>query len=117
MFLLKCSPVWEIAVHLAVACEVYDSVFLCCPFSPRDVLDEILNLIESISEGFSIDDGRSFQFCDLRYKFSFSLTVYSSVYSVSLILQYSVGSKIWNMFISKYLFTFLSARLIYLEID
>ena len=45
-------PVWEIAVHLAVACDVYDGVFLCCPFSPRDVLDEILNLIESVSEGF-----------------------------------------------------------------
>ena len=22
-----------IAVHLAVACDVYDGVFLCCPFS------------------------------------------------------------------------------------
>ena len=35
-----------------VACDVYDGVFLCCPFSPRGVLDEILNLIESVSEGF-----------------------------------------------------------------
>ena len=26
-------PVWEIAVHLAVACGVYGDVFLCCPFS------------------------------------------------------------------------------------
>ena len=26
-------PVWEIAVHLAVAGEVFDGVFLCCPFS------------------------------------------------------------------------------------
>ena len=26
-------PVWEIAVRLAVACDVYDGVFLCCPFS------------------------------------------------------------------------------------
>ena len=26
-------PVWEIAVHLAVAVGVYDGVFLCCPFS------------------------------------------------------------------------------------
>ena len=26
--------------------------FLCCPFFPRSVLDEILNLIESVSEGF-----------------------------------------------------------------
>ena len=26
-------PVWDIAVHLAVACGVYGDVFLCCPFS------------------------------------------------------------------------------------
>ena len=45
-------PVWEIAVHLAVACGVYGGVFLCCLFFPRDVLNEILNLIESVSEGF-----------------------------------------------------------------
>ena len=43
---------WEIAVHLAVAGRVYDGVFLCCPFSPRDVLDGILDLIESVSEVF-----------------------------------------------------------------
>ena len=40
------------AAHLAVACDVLDGVFLCCPFSPRDVLDEIWDLIESVSEGF-----------------------------------------------------------------
>ena len=39
------------AVHLAVAGGVYDDVFLCCPFSRRDVLDEILDLFESVSEG------------------------------------------------------------------
>ena len=39
-------------VHLAVAGDVFNDVFLCCPFSPRDVLDEILDLIESVSEGF-----------------------------------------------------------------
>ena len=33
-------------------CHVYDGVFVCCPFSKRDVLDEILNLNESFSEGF-----------------------------------------------------------------
>ena len=40
---------WEIVVHLAVAGCVYDGVFFCCPFSPRDVLDGILDLIESVS--------------------------------------------------------------------
>ena len=43
---------WEIAVHLAVAGGVYDAVFLCCAFFPRNVLDEILDVIESVSEGF-----------------------------------------------------------------
>ena len=43
---------WEIAVCLAVAGGIYDDVFLCCHFSPRDVLDEILDLTESVSEGF-----------------------------------------------------------------
>ena len=42
---------WEIAVHLAVAGGIYDGVFLCCFFFPRDVLDEILDLIESVSGG------------------------------------------------------------------
>ena len=27
------APVWETAVHLAVAGGVFDGVFLCCPFS------------------------------------------------------------------------------------
>ena len=26
---------WEIAVHLAVACDVFDGDFLCCPVSPE----------------------------------------------------------------------------------
>ena len=41
--------VWEMAVHLAVAGDVFDGVFLCCPC---DILDEIWDLIESVSEGF-----------------------------------------------------------------
>ena len=45
-------PIWEIAVHLAVAGDVYDGVFFMLSFFPRNVLDEILNLIESVSEGF-----------------------------------------------------------------
>ena len=43
----------KIAVHPAVAGGVFDGVFLCCPFFPRDVLYEIWDLIESVSEGFS----------------------------------------------------------------
>ena len=41
-----------IAVHLAAAGGVYDGVFLCCPFSPRDVLDDFYDLIGPVSEGF-----------------------------------------------------------------
>ena len=29
------APVWEIAVHLAVACGVIDDVFLYCSFSHK----------------------------------------------------------------------------------
>ena len=39
-------------VHLAVAGDVFNGVFLCCPFFPLDVLAEIWDLIESVSEGF-----------------------------------------------------------------
>ena len=42
-------PVWEIAVHLAVPGDVYDGVFLS-----QDVLNEIWDLVESVSEGFPI---------------------------------------------------------------
>ena len=31
---------------------VFDGVFLWCPFFPLDVLNEIWDLIESVSEGF-----------------------------------------------------------------
>ena len=44
-------PVWETAVHLAVAGGVFDGVFLCCSFFPLDVLDESWDLIESVSKG------------------------------------------------------------------
>ena len=37
---------------MAVACGVYGDVFFLLSFFPRGVLDEILNLIESVSEDF-----------------------------------------------------------------
>ena len=43
---------WEVAVHLAVAGDVFDGVILYCPFFPRDVFDEIWDSIKSVSEGF-----------------------------------------------------------------
>ena len=39
------------AVHLAIASGVFDGAF-CAVFFPLDVLDEIWDLIESVSEGF-----------------------------------------------------------------
>ena len=41
----------EIAVHLADAGDVFVGVFVLS-FFPRDALDEIWDLIESVSEGF-----------------------------------------------------------------
>ena len=40
------------AVHLAVAGGVFDGVFLCCPFSPLDVLDETWDVIEQFLRDF-----------------------------------------------------------------
>ena len=37
---------------LAVAGDVFDDVFFVLSLFPRDVLDEIWDLIESVSEGF-----------------------------------------------------------------
>ena len=54
-----------IAVHLAVACDVYYRVFLCCPFS-----HEILNLIESVSEGFLPTLKLNMYHCNMAIKVS-----------------------------------------------
>ena len=42
----------KIPVHLAVAGDVFDGVYLCCLFISRDVLDGIRDLIELVSKGF-----------------------------------------------------------------
>ena len=39
-------------MHLAVAGDVFDGVVLCYAFFPRGVLDEIWDIIESVSKGF-----------------------------------------------------------------
>ena len=44
---------WEIAVHLAVACDVFNDISVCCLFFTRcHVLDKIWDLIGSVSDGF-----------------------------------------------------------------
>ena len=45
-------PVWEIAVHLAVAGDIFDGVFLCYLFSHEMSLMRFWELIESVSVGF-----------------------------------------------------------------
>ena len=67
---LRDSLPTPVAVHLAVACDVFLYVSLCCPFFPRDVLDRIWDLIGSVSEGFPtyycmfyIQDRDSFEHC------------------------------------------------------
>ena len=52
MLNVRLAGIWEIAVHLAAIGDVFDGVFLCCPFPPQDVLDEIWDLIESVFKGF-----------------------------------------------------------------
>ena len=42
----------EIAFHLAVAGHVFDVVFFVLSLFPRDVMDEIWDLTESVSDGF-----------------------------------------------------------------
>ena len=57
---------------LAAAGSVSDGVFLCCPFSPLDVLDEIWDVTESVSEGFltyikrTISKYQIFQSCSVK---------------------------------------------------
>ena len=55
-----CSP--------AVAGDVYDGVFFVLSFFPRDVLDEILDLTETGSEGFPTYSCTSFLNCLLLIK-------------------------------------------------
>ena len=43
----------EIAVHLAVTGDVFNGVSLCCLFY-HGASDDIWEIIESVSEGFSI---------------------------------------------------------------
>ena len=43
----------SIAVHLAVAGDVSDGVLFLLSFFPRDVLNEIWNSIDAVSEDFS----------------------------------------------------------------
>ena len=50
-WLLNVRPVWEIAVH-RLSPVISMMVSFCAVFFPRDVLDEILDLTESVSEGF-----------------------------------------------------------------
>ena len=40
------------AVHLAFAGDVFDDVLVLLSFFPRDVLDEIWDLTESVPENF-----------------------------------------------------------------
>ena len=50
----------------------FDCVFLCCPFFPLDVLGEIWDLIESVSEGFltySIKFQRDMLFFVILFRF------------------------------------------------
>ena len=72
---------WEIAVHLAVADDVFGDVFFAVPF-PMRFLDEILDLTESVSEGFltylnqkvvSLHNGFMTQLCNNKCEMGYFL--------------------------------------------
>ena len=46
------TPVWEIVVHLAVAWDVYDGVFLSCPFSHEMSWVRSCTLLSQFLRGF-----------------------------------------------------------------
>ena len=48
----QCLSIYLNMMSLMTSGDVFDCVFLCCPFFPRDVLNEIRDLIESVSDGF-----------------------------------------------------------------
>ena len=61
-------------------------------FFPRDVLDEILNLIESVSEDFSSYSFTILSNCQYFVVFTISLTYNSDVLGLSLSFQINVIS-------------------------
>ena len=81
------------AVHLAVAGVIFDGVFFCAVFFfPQDVLDEILDSVESVPENFPTHSDMTFRkHFDIqnpynRYsaRFSFSLNIPMKLDSLTL---------------------------------
>ena len=70
---------------LSLACDVYDGVFFVLSFFPRGVLDEILNLIESVSEGFS---SYSYSYQDM-FSENFKLSRYISYIYIHISFELS----------------------------
>ena len=103
----------KIAVHLAVACDVYDGVFLCCLFFPLGVLDEILNLIESVSEGFSSysGGGRVVQRCLVNFQCRGVLLTWITVGQGPIVLAVGAGGGCMDIFSLIYHLSFLSPSL------
>ena len=69
----------EIAIYLAVADDVFDGVFFVLSVFPRDVLDEIWGLTESVSEGFLSYSIIHIQYC-LEFVECFLVFYYLFIY-------------------------------------
>ena len=70
-------------MHRAVADDVFDGVFFVLSFFPRDVLDEIWDLIESVYEGFPSCSCNECVFTSCpggNVFFSYLLCILSSIY-------------------------------------
>ena len=74
----------ETAVHLAVAGGVFDGVF-CAVLFPLDVLDETLDLIESVAEGF-------LTYSWINYNQWFLIYIYIVIFMVMIYLVMAFGS-------------------------
>ena len=69
---------------MRVACDVYDEVFFVLSFFPWDVLDEILNLIESVSKDFSTYSS----------SFGFEINMWGRIIVLHFTSNYVIGIKV-----------------------
>ena len=114
----------DITVHLAVAGNVFDSVFLCCPFFPRDVLDESWDLIVGwlvgcfgfngpLRQYFSLyrGGGRVVRWLWITFQCRGVLLVWKSVGQGPTALAVGAGGGCLDIFTLIYPFSFLSPSL------
>ena len=71
-----------LTVHLAVACDVFDDVFLCCPF-PHEINNQAIRLSQNIyditnifkTNNYRFENGKDNHFTNYLLEFIHSVTV------------------------------------------